>query len=272
MIPEYEPEQTEPRYLVIPAAGLGTRMRGVDPDVPKELLPVDNKPAIIYAVEEGLSAGIQNFIIIISKQKEVIRQHLEEKVFPNHGGSTSTYVYQEEPLGESDAISHAEDIVGTHAAAIIYPDNLYVPAPGALKILKSAFNKYHTDVVALSEVSENIGQTISNAGRVDITYEVDNIFRIKRFHPKTRGHFAPRFKGEMRACGIYISGPHIFSYIKKVKHTINTGEITDTPVRSLSLTERGVLGCRLPGTVFDIGNPAGYALCKEHMRESGRRS
>jgi UTP--glucose-1-phosphate uridylyltransferase len=61
-------------FLIIPAAGLGTRMRQVTPDLPKELLPVGHKPAIQYTVEEGFSANIKNIIIIISRQKEIIRQ------------------------------------------------------------------------------------------------------------------------------------------------------------------------------------------------------
>ena len=108
-------EKNEPRYLIIPAAGLGTRMRNVDPDLPKEMLLIGNKPAIQYAVEEGLSAGIKNIIIIISRQKDIIRQYFSYKTGLNYGGSTSivgedsldtlrrkcsfTFLYQEEPLG-----------------------------------------------------------------------------------------------------------------------------------------------------------------------------
>ena len=85
------PQQNEPRYLIIPAAGLGKRMRTVNPDLPKELLPVGHKPAIQYAVEEGLSAGIQKIVIVISRQKEIIRQYFEDpefsrKIYPRASG------------------------------------------------------------------------------------------------------------------------------------------------------------------------------------------
>lgn len=259
-------KQEEPRYLIIPAAGLGTRMRSIDPDLPKEMLPVGDKPAIQYAVDEGISAGIKNIIIIINKQKEIVRRYFEDQ---KSGTECSfTFLYQKEPLGESDAISYAGDITGSHSAAVIYPDNLYIPSPGTLKALKPVFNKYKKDVIALTEVTENNSPGISNAGRVDISLLSDPVFTIEKFIPKSRGTFAPRFKGELRACGIYISGPYIFDYIERSRNKYTDGELTDLPVRSLILKERGMLGCRLPGTVFDIGNPSGYKKCLEYFKNN----
>jgi UTP--glucose-1-phosphate uridylyltransferase len=273
-----EHDQDEPCYLIIPAAGLGTRMRTVNPDLPKELLPVGHKPAIQYAVEEGISAGIKNIIIIISKQKEIIRRYFEDNKFSKEKFPKAfeeiekinkvcslTFLYQIEPLGESDAISYARDIVAHHSVAVFYPDNLYMPAPGALKILKSVYEQYKSDVIALNEVPEDISQSTSNAGRVDIEHLEDNVFRIRGFHPKTGEHFVPRFQGELRACGIYITGPHVFKYIDKVRTGITEEEITDTPVRESIRKDKGILGCRLPGTVFDIGNPKGYELCLKYI-------
>ncbi len=72
-------KQDTPRYLIIPAAGLGTRMRTLSPDLPKELLSIGGKPAIQYAIEEGIAAGIEKIVIIISDQKEIIRQVFQDK-------------------------------------------------------------------------------------------------------------------------------------------------------------------------------------------------
>lgn len=274
-------DNTEPQYLIIPAAGLGTRMQVVNPDLPKELLPVGHKPAIQYTVEEGISAGIRNVVVIISKQKEIIRRYFEDKnvgrkLYPLADEELAridnkcslTFLYQKESLGESDAISYAKDIVGNHSIAVMYPDNLYVPSPGALKILKPVFNKYRIDVIALNKVSEDISQTISNAGRVDIQYLENSMYCIQKFHPKTRDPFITRFKGELRSCGISISGPHFFDYVERLRTMLKEGELTDTPVRSLVLKEKGLLGCRLPGTVFDLGNPEGYELCLSYMKKT----
>lgn len=273
--------EDEPRYLVIPAAGLGTRMRAVNVDVPKEMLPVGHKPAIQYAVIEGLSAGIKNIVIIISEEKDIIRQYFEDKKFRQNMFPLATeemeeinrkcslnFLYQKEPLGESDAISLASTVVGNHSVAIIYPDNIHLPAPGALKILKAVFRQYRTDVTALMEVTEENAPGISNSGRVDLIHLKGTLFRIKRSHAKGEGYFVPRVKGELRTCGISISGPHIFEYIKRLRETIKEKEFTDVPVRTVILKEKGLLGCRLLGNVFDIGNPRGYELCLTHIRKT----
>ncbi len=274
--------KNEISYIVIPAAGLGKRMRTINPDVPKEMLQVGNKPAIQYAVEEGFSAGIRNIIIIINKNKETIRKYFEDRdyrmrLFPSASerieeikkACNFTFLYQKEPLGESDAIALSEGTIGDHPLAIIYPDNIYLPLPGALSMLKSAFFEYRMDTLALMEVTEKNCKGISNSGRVDVEQIKDDVFRIIKLHPKGEGHFKLRFKRELRTCGISISGPHIFEYIKRAQADIKEGEFTDTPVRQIMLMERGLIGYRLPGTVFDTGNPEGYRSCLDYIKKSG---
>lgn len=269
----------KPSYLIIPAAGLGTRMREVNPDVPKEMLALGEKPAIQYAAAEGLSAGIKNIIIIINRNKEIIRRYFEERLFRQRMFPRATeemdkinafcsvkFLYQEEPLGESDAIGLAENTVGTCSLAIIYPDNVYFPAPGALKVLTPVFLEYKSDITALMEVTEENAPCISNSGRVDLIYLETNLFRLEKFYPKGAGSFVPRFIRELRTCGIGLSDYRIFEYIKRLRPSIRTKEFTDAPVRKLMLQERGLLGYRLPGTVFDIGNPKGYKQCLRFIK------
>ncbi len=277
---ESNTDQNSPKYLIIPAAGLGTRMRGVHPDLPKELLPVGHKPAIQYAVEEGLSAGITNIAIIISTKKEIIRDYFEdgrfsERVFPFankeleviRNECSINFLYQKEPLGESDAISYAAEIAGSHPVAIIHPDDIYFPAPGVLKELKSVYQKYGTDVIALMELNEENADGIGNSGRVDIERLNGNVFRIKKFIEKGPGRFIPRFSGEIRSCGISISGPHIFEYIERLRNNIKTEEFTNLPVMELTLQEKGFLGCHVQGNFFDVGNPVGYELCLRYAKK-----
>jgi UTP-glucose-1-phosphate uridylyltransferase len=111
------------------------------------------------------------------------------------------------------------------------------------------------------EVTEENAPGISNSGRVDMEHIKNDIFRIRKFHPKGKGHIPLRSEKELRTCGIGIFGPHIFECIDRLRPTITGGEFTDLPVRNLILKERGMLGCLLPGTVFDIGNPKGYEQC-----------
>lgn len=273
-----ESKNYAPKYLIIPAAGLGTRMKSVNPDLPKEMLPVGDKPAIQYAVEEGLSADIKNIIIIISDQKEIIRRYFEDikvskKMFPDalnkleqiKAECSITFLYQERQLGESDAISYAKDIVGSHSVAIVYPDNIYFPSPGILKMLKSVYCRYKTDVIALIDVKEENAAGLSNSGKVDIKCLNENVFRIEKFIHKGKGKFIPRFKGELRSCAMSISGSHIFEYIERLRHAIKDGEFTDFPIHNLTLKEKRFLGYHLQGTFFDIGNPKGYELCLRYL-------
>jgi UTP-glucose-1-phosphate uridylyltransferase len=111
------------------------------------------------------------------------------------------------------------------------------------------------------EVTEGRASGISNSGRVDLTRLENDLFRIKSFYPKGTGHFIPRFHREIRTCGITLSGSHIFEYIKKLGPTIREKEFTDAPVRKMMIEEKGLMGYRLPGTVFDIGNSGGYKQC-----------
>jgi len=267
-------------YIVIPSAGLGKRMRPVNPYIPKEMLPVGDKPAIQYTVEEASSAGIKNIIIIINKNKEMIRQYFNDKDYRHRHFPIAAerideinricdfeFLYQEKPLGESDAIALSEELIGNHPLAIVYPDNIHLPSPGALNTLKSVYLEYRTDTVALMEVTERNRAGISNSGRVDIEHVRDDVFRIVKFHPKGEGYFNLRFKKELRTCGFSISGPHIFEYIRRTRETIKGGEFIDVPVRQLMLKERELIGCRLSGIVFDIGNPEGYRACLKYIED-----
>ena len=272
----------KPEFLIIPAAGLGTRMRSVGASRPKELLPVGPKPAIQYAVEEAISVGIQNIIIIINPKKEIIRRYFEDSgfgasLFP--GACTEmerirencnfTFLYQRELSGEADAIGLTSGIIGKRSFAVIYPDNIYLPAPGALRILVPVYEELKTDVVALTSVASEEAQGLGNSGRVDLTQLQEDAYHITRIYPKGRDRFIPRHQNELRTCGISITGPHFFDCIEMARLSLKPGqELTDIMVRSLILEERQIVGYRLPGRLFDIGNPDGYRRCLEFIRQS----
>jgi UTP--glucose-1-phosphate uridylyltransferase len=118
------------------------------------------------------------------------------------------------------------------------------------------------------EVGQADAEGFSNSGRVDITQMEDNIYRIVKFHPKGKGAFIPRFKGELRTCGMAITGPHIFTYIDLAREKDKGVELTDGPIRRLMIKERTIVGCRLPGCLFDVGNPRGYSLCLEYINSN----
>jgi UTP--glucose-1-phosphate uridylyltransferase len=247
-------------------------MRKKYPYIHKEMLPVGNRSAIDYAIEEGISAGILNIIIIINHQKESIREYIENKKkkggFPD--SCSFTFLYQVELQGEADAISLAKDLTGNHSISVVYPDNIYFPAPGALTLLKKSFMKYKKEVIALHRVLEAYAHGISHSGKVDLEFIDDDVFRITRFYPKGEGHYKVQRQNELRTCGMWISGPNIFDYFEKARSAAGINqEFTDFHVRLEMMNSMDILGYRLPGILFDIGNPAGYELCKGYLKSSG---
>lgn len=246
------------RFLIIPAAGLGRRMKDVDPDIPKEMLPIGDVPAIAYCLEEGLSIGVEEIVVIINKDKEMIREYLESRKNTN---VRFTFLYQDKPTGESNAIFLAKDIVGKNPMAIIYPDNIYFPSPGALRKLSEVYDEFQTDVGALTAVDEESAKGLGNSGHVALKPIKKDIFQIKKIHPKGPGTFKPRQPGQLRACGFRIATPDLFDSISRARPKVKSGEFTDGPVTELVLKERQILACRLAGRVFDIGIPEGYEMC-----------
>jgi UTP-glucose-1-phosphate uridylyltransferase len=248
------------RFLIVPAAGLGTRMKVVAPDLSKELLPVGPKPAIEYTMVEGMDAGVEAIIVILSRAKEDLHEYLASLDYP------ITFLYQDQLTGEADAIALAEPVVGDDSLAIIYPDNVYLPSSGALKLLFGAYERHGTDLLALTRVTTDTEATFSNAGRVNLAPLEEGLYRIQRFAKKAPGHFQRRFPVELRACGMMICGVHVFDAIRRMRPTVTCGEFTDEPVRRFMLEEWGMLGLCLPGAVFDIGNPQGYRNCLQVLK------
>jgi UTP--glucose-1-phosphate uridylyltransferase len=272
----------DPTCLIIPAAGLGTRMRGVNPSLPKEMLPLGGRPAIQYAVEEGIQAGVDQVVIILREEKEIIRSYFEgadlwRDLYPETAAALEvlrnksglTFLIQKSPLGECDAILLAREAAAGGSVAILYPDNIYLPAPGVLEALFACHRRSGGHVLALMEVGDENKSCVSNSGRVDLEPVGEGLFRVKRFLAKGEGSFEPRYGTECRACGISIAQSDYFQAIEDVARLAGEGELTDEKVRRHML-ERGTVfyGCSLPGRIYDVGNPPGYRLCQGSLRHA----
>lgn len=244
-----------PRHLVIPAAGLGTRIKLVYPWLPKEMLPIGAHPVMHYALQQARDAHIDHIVVILNRGKQILRRYLEQQEL------NISICYQNKLTGEGDAIALAEPLVGNESLAILYPDNIFASVPGALKLLAKVSIERQSDVVALCRVTETNEFSFSNSGRVDLQTVDEMTFRVVRSLPKGPGHFQRRYDAEWRTCGMMVTGPHIFGVIRRARAHANTGEFTDEPIRETLVRERGLLGVCLPGAVFDIGNPAGYRHC-----------
>jgi UTP--glucose-1-phosphate uridylyltransferase len=277
------PTPQHPSCLILPAAGLGTRLRrvaadlpGLPADLPKELLPIRGRPAIQYALAEAEAARIPEAIVILRPGKELVRRVIEEpgvcaRLFPQAApelerlasGLRVRFLQQKEPLGECDAIALARPHAGSGPFAVLYPDNVRLPGPGMVAQLCAAFGKRPGDLVGLMPVTaENAGR-VSDSGRVDLERTGQpGLWRIREFLPKGPGRFVPRRPVEWRTCGSYATLPHFFEWIERTRAAGFTGELTDGKVRRAMLRE-GVefYGVELSGEIHDIGNPEGYRGC-----------
>ncbi|THB67890.1 MAG: hypothetical protein D6E12_07595 [Desulfovibrio sp.] len=281
--------------LVIPAAGLGTRMRALTrsqaramnhTDLPKEMLGLGGKPAIQYALALGRDAGVSRAVVVLRQGKEIIGQYLRGEsphMFPEaceelagiREAMALRFVFQSEPLGEGDAISLCRDLVGQEPFAVVYPDNVHLfrlNRDSALAALASAQASLGADTLALMAVGEHNKRALCHSGRVDLREHSQGLYHISNFLLKTKGSFSPRFPGELRTCGIYTALPHYFDYIEQTRSEMGRpgpgNELTDGKVRRTMLGH-GVsfFGLALSGEVCDVGNSLGYERCRNLLLE-----
>jgi len=235
---------------------------------------VAGRPALTYALEEIRLAGLSRAIIILRQGKEIIRRCLEDeteakRLFPDSGselfrlakGLSLTFLMQEEPLGECDAIALAREQTANRPFAVLYPDNIAL-RPGGLAYLLEEFTNNGKDTLALTALTPETAKATSNSGRVDLEPAGGGAYRVLRFLPKEPGCFTLRWPGELRTCGLYFALPHFYEFIELARKTLAPGqEITDGKVRRVMLAH-GVefLASELPAPMLDMGNPAGYSL------------
>jgi len=253
--------------LILPAAGLGSRMRKISSGGAKEMLPLAGRPVIQYAVDEALDAGVKKLVVILNRRKKALRRYLAGR---RSSSLDVLFLYQEEPAGEADALSLAAPFVVGAPVAVIYPDNVHLPTPGGLRFLVDCYRRNGHDVVGLSGMEGDLFEAAGNAGRVDLRPSGGDLYQVLRLHAKQAGHFRPRFAGELRLTGFSVYGPSLFRDLEEARKKVRLGEeFTDFPLRRYILDKRGLWACRLPGTVYDVGRPEGYALCRSRLQDEG---
>jgi UTP--glucose-1-phosphate uridylyltransferase len=256
------------RKAVIPAAGMGTRMLPASRTVPKELLPVVDRPIIHYAVEEAIAAGITQVIIITAAGKEALAEYFTpssrlEAHFNARGetellstlrrlwnGAQFTYVVQKEQLGLGHAVLMARDAVGDEPFAVLLPDDILVGGPPALGRVLEVARQYEASVVAVEEVPPS---RVSAYGIVRPRPLADGLFRVLGLVEKPLPQEAPSNLGIV---GRYVLTPQIFAALERIAPGAR-GELQLTDALALLLKEQPVFACRLPGTRYDAGFPLG---------------
>ena len=256
------------RKAVIPAAGLGTRFLPMSKAVPKELMPLVDRAAIQYVIEEAAEAGIEQVIIVTARGKEAIAdyfdRHLElEGSLTAKGDSPRlslvrslseivelTYVRQPEQLGLGHAVACAASAVGEEPFAVILPDDIIVAEKGALAQMMEVFDRYEASVIAVEEVPDS---RIQSYGVIAPEPVSEGVVRVKGTVEKPAPADAPSNLGIV---GRYILTPDIFEALANVRPGA-IGEIQLTDGLDILLRRQPMYALRLQGVRYDVGNPVG---------------
>ncbi|MBN9413498.1 MAG: UTP--glucose-1-phosphate uridylyltransferase GalU [Candidatus Paracaedimonas acanthamoebae] len=275
---------TKVRKAVFPVGGLGTRFLPVTKAMPKEMLPVVDKPLIQYAVEEAAAAGIEEFIFVTGRGKTAIEDHFDHSFELEHTlrqrgkeeeyqslnsliklpGSIS-YIRQQEPLGLGHAVWCARHLIGNEPFAILLADDfIYAHTP----CLKQMIDAYEGGVmVAVMDVEPS---HVNRYGIIDIQEEHQRQVKVKAVIEKPSPDQAP---SHLAIIGRYILDSEVFQHLEKQERGAG-GEIQLTDALSPMIQKMPFNGYRFEGTRYDCGSRGGLlaasitvALDREDLRD-----
>jgi len=258
--------------VVIPAAGFATNFLPFSKAVPKEMLPLLNKPAIQYVVEEGLQAGIKNFFIVTNKEKQAICNHfdvyqaLEE--FLKETNKTEllsdlakirrnvnfAYVRQAEPLGLGHAVSQARSLIhDKEYFGICLPDDIIQSKTPALEQLMRVAQQERASVVAVQEIPRELA---NQYGIVTIKKQItSSLFQLSHIIEKPSPKETP---SDLAVIGRYILSSKIFDALDTAaSYSLGDIQLSDGISTMIRSGER-VFAYKIQGTRYDIGNPLGW--------------
>jgi UTP--glucose-1-phosphate uridylyltransferase len=257
------------RKAVIPAAGLGTRFLPATKAQPKEMLPLVDKPAIQYVVEEAVRSGLTDVLVVTGRGKGSLEDHFDRsfelEYYLERGGKFNQlaevqaiaeladlhYVRQREPRGLGHAVSVAREHVGDEPFAVLLPDDIMHVRSGVLDGMLQTFDRYGHSVVAFKEVTR---EEISSYGCAVSDAVADNVIRILDIVEKPPPDEAP---STLAVMGRYLFTPDIFTALEQVKPGTG-GEIQLTDAIKILLSDQLVYGWTFHEGRFDAGNKLDY--------------
>jgi len=260
------------RKAVFPVAGLGTRFLPATKAIPKEMIPVVDRPVIDITVAEARDAGIEHFVFVTGRNKGAIEDHFDkqfelEALLEARGKTAelaalkaglpqagqASFTRQQEPLGLGHAVWCARDIVGEEPFALILPDMVIKADPGCLSQMMEVYRAKGGNVIAVEECAP---ENVSRYGVVSPAEWFGNAFRIDALVEKPKRDDAP---SNLIISGRYILQPEIFSRIAAQKPGAG-GEIQVTDAMIALLKEQPFYGVKYEGQTFDCGDKLGF-LC-----------
>ncbi len=257
------------RKVVIPVAGWGTRSLPASKNIPKEMLPIYNKPVIQYVVEEAIKSGIEDVIFVTNKDKSVIEDHFDynlqlEGVLERAGKHDKLEmvrevaemvnimsVRQKKQLGLGHAVLCAKELVrGEDFAIMVGDDLMFGGVPGIQQLIQVA-EAEHMPVIGVMEVPQD---KVDRYGIIDGTEIANGVFRINDMVEKPAQEKAP---SRLAIVGRYVLTPDIFDYLEKTTPG-HGGELQLTDALQALAKDRGMLAVKMSGRRFDAGDWAEY--------------
>jgi UTP--glucose-1-phosphate uridylyltransferase len=264
---------------VIPAAGYGTRFLPIAKSVPKEMLPLVDRPVIQYVVEEAVASGIEDILIVISRSKRSLEEHfhpapeleaeLELKGRLQELSSLKSlnnlarihYIWQAKMGGLGDAILHARDHVGNEPFAVLLGDTVTTTTDSSRPLtrqLADLVESHGGSAVALQEVAP---ENVSRYGILGGTEVAPGVIRANRFVEKPAPEAAP---SRLAVSARYVLSPAIFDHLKKVP-VGKGGELQLTDAMASLMTQEPLHGLRFDGQRHDIGNKLDFIKANIHF-------
>ncbi|GAK33837.1 UTP--glucose-1-phosphate uridylyltransferase [Iodidimonas nitroreducens] len=258
------------RKAVMPVAGLGTRFLPATKAMPKEMLPVVDKPIIQYAVEEAFAAGIEEIIFVTGRGKYLLEDHFDhafeleatlaergkdealeivQSIIPKAGGVS--YTRQQKPLGLGHAVWCARNLVGDEPFAVLLPDDLVQAQVPCLKQMMEAYEEKGGNLLAVMDVPRDQTQRY---GIVDADQNDGDLVTVKGLVEKPLPADAP---STLSIIGRYILQPQLFDALARKERGAG-GEIQLTDAMVHLIGQQPFHGFRFSGTRYDCGDKLGF--------------
>lgn len=254
---------------VIPAAGLGTRFLPATKAQPKEMLPLVDKPAIQYVVEEAVSSGIKDIIIVTGRGKRAIEDHFDksfeleyvlkrdkkekelEEVRKISNLANIHYIRQKEQKGLGDAILCAKEFIGNEPFAVMLGDDVTFNNVPCLKQIINVFNKYNKSVAAVEEIPK---EKLYRYGVIKGKKIENSVYLIEDVVEKPASGKEP---SNLAILGRYVFTPEIFGCIEEVEAKVK-GEILLADALNLLRRKQEIYGYVFKGKRYDIGDKCSW--------------
>lgn len=275
------------KKCLFPAAGYGTRFLPATKAMPKEMLPIVNKPLIQYGVEEALEAGLKEIAIVTGRNKRAIEDHfdinyeMEQQILGTDkeqylrevreliDNCTFSYTRQLEMKGLGHAILTGRTLIGDEAFAVVLADDLCInpDGDGVLQQMIKLYKQFRCSIVAIQEVPH---EDTAKYGVIDGEMIRDDIFRVHSMVEKPKPEDAP---SNLAIIGRYILTPDIFDLIAETEPG-KGGEIQITDALMKQAQDGCVLAYKFKGQRFDCGSVEGYIdatnFCYKNLYKDGQ--